>query len=164
MGQPRGPGPCERRSKGSTGKRERSPQREKHPHSPARGLIAALGGLWEFPFTGGMETDILLWLRTPGWARTWRLSPRLSHLIVQSSVRRWLETGTGPSCAWCCSSPMEEMILTQKSLGDRSYPGQCHQHALPCISAADFPPSPTSEHPREIQEMGEGGEIARKSL
>lgn len=27
----------------------------------AKGLITAIG--WEFPFTGGMETDILLWLQ-----------------------------------------------------------------------------------------------------
>lgn len=47
----------ERRSKGSTGKR--SPQREKHPQPVRQGTITALCGLWEFPFTGGMETDIL---------------------------------------------------------------------------------------------------------
>jgi len=67
--------------------------------SPAGwGVIAALVGLWEFPFTGGMETDILLWLQTPGWVRAWCLSPRLSQLNIQTSVRQWLETRTGPSC------------------------------------------------------------------
>lgn len=38
------PGPCERRSKGSTGKRERSPQREKHPHPSGRALSQPSAG------------------------------------------------------------------------------------------------------------------------